>query len=172
MEVFMRRKSIRPGENSYRSKLLRKATLSLLALCFISASFISGQNALAAPTFQEGMAEYNSGKYAHALSTFQTFKASYPNNALVHYYIALCQQGLGHVDQAKAEYKWVMDSRDPSLAGKAAAGLSQLANVRTSGSGGGSSAAVMPTASAPGRSGGDKAPQGKVKKVIDFWATW
>ncbi|MBU6455537.1 MAG: hypothetical protein KGS72_27440 [Cyanobacteria bacterium REEB67] len=168
----MRRKSIRPGGNSLERKPGRRATISLLALAFISALLGNALNALAAPSFQEGMAEYNSGKYAHALGTFQTFKASYPNNALVHYYIALCQQGLGHIDQAKAEYKWVMESRDPQLAGKAAAGLSQLANVRTAGAGGASSAAVMPTAAAPGGSGSDKAPQGKVKKVIDFWATW
>jgi tetratricopeptide (TPR) repeat protein len=127
---------------------------------------------LAAPSFQEGMAEYNSGKYAHALGTFQTFKASYPNNALVHYYIALCQQGLGHIDQAKVEYKWVMESRDPSLATKAASGLAQLSNIRTTGSGRAtSSASVIPTASAPGGSGSDKAPHGKVKTVIDFFTT-
>ncbi len=149
---------------------MRFLPVGLLLACTISISSV----VQAAPTFQQAMADYSNGKYALALSEFQAFKVSYPNNALVHYYVALCQQALGRIDQAKLEYKWVLDSRDANLSAKAATGLAQLSSARLTGSGGSSAsssssqAAVAPVASG----GGQKIAMGKVKKVIEFWADW
>ncbi|MBS1992635.1 MAG: hypothetical protein JSS86_08765 [Cyanobacteria bacterium SZAS LIN-2] len=123
--------------------------------------------ALAGPGFQEAVADYNAGHYARALGTLQAVKSAYPTNALVHYYLALCEQAVGHIEQAKAEYQWVIASRDPKLAPMAATGLAQLSGARTSGSGSSSSSSMA----APS-SGGQRAATGKVKKVLEFWATW
>ncbi len=147
---------------------MRFLPVGLLVACAISISAA----VQAAPSFQQAMADYSSGKYALALSEFQTFKASYPNNALVHYYVALCQQALGRIDQAKLEYKWVVDSRDANLAGKAATGLAQLSSVRLTGAGGGSSSSASAPIASSSSGGGQKIALAKVKKVIDFWADW
>jgi tetratricopeptide (TPR) repeat protein len=83
-------------------------------------------------TFEQAVHEYNSGRHARALSELKKYEASYPNNTLVHYYIALCEQALNHLPQAKAEYQWVVTNGDAKLRAQAAAGFAQLSNVRTS----------------------------------------
>jgi len=130
--------------------------------------------ALAAPSFQEAVADYNAGQYAKALGKLEAVKASYPTNALVHYYMALCQQAVGHLAQAKVEYQWVIASRDPRLAPMATTGLSQLSGVRTTGGGSSSSSGGGSSGSAPmaSSSGGSGQSQAKVAKIIEFWATW
>jgi tetratricopeptide (TPR) repeat protein len=170
----MGKNNIRPSRPRRRTDTQAANFRLLLVLLACSAAALMPANAAPAG-FAEGVADYNNGKYARALSTFQAFAGSYPSNALVHYYIALSQQGLGHIDQAKSEYQWVVNSRDPKLAGQAAAGLAQLSRIHTTGSGAGSNAGSsrMPTSSPPpGGSVGQRAPQGKVSKILDFWATW
>jgi hypothetical protein len=170
MEVFMWafEKIGSPGGGRRRRKTAANVAVGLL----VAGLGFFTTRAIAAPSFQEAVADYNSGKYAHAVSTLQVVKASYPNNALVHYYLALSEQAIGHIEQAKAEYQWVIASRDPKLAPMATTGLSQLTGARTTGSGGGSSSSsATASADAPG-GGGQKLAMGKVKKVLEFWATW
>jgi len=147
----------------------RKATVATVAILALACLGFFSTRALAAPSFQDAAALYNAGKYPQALSMLQTIEASYPNNPWVHYYMALSHQAMGHIEKAKAEYQIVVNSRDPKLCGMAATGLSQLSGIKTSGSG---SSAPAPLASSSGGGGGQKLAMGKVKKVLDFWATW
>jgi len=152
---------------------LRSFLTSIPVMATLSFSFLLPVSVMAAPTFNDAVADYNSGNYARALGKLEAVRASYPTNPMVHYYLALSQQAVGHLGQAKAEFQWVVSSRDPNLAPMAAKGLAQLTGVRTTGSSGGSgliSGSSSPTASAPG--GGEQKVKGKVKKVIEFWATW
>lgn len=121
--------------------------------------------ALAAPSYAEAESDYKNGKYAQALASFQSLSAAYPSNVLVHYYLALCHQNLGHMGQAKAEYQLVVNSRQPQLAPLAAKGLATLAGAR---SGSGSPSSYSPSSSDTGV----KVATAKVKKVLEFWAEW
>lgn len=125
-------------------------------------------SAWAAPSYSQAESEYKNGKYAQALASFQALNAAYPNNALVHYYMALCHQNLGHMGQAKAEYQIVIASRQPQLVPMAAKGLATIAGAR-SGSGSPSSPS---TASSSDTNTGVKVATAKVKKVLEFWAEW
>ncbi len=149
----------------------RKGSLGLSTLISLGILFWQFSPALAAPSFPQAKADYESGKYSQALATFQALSASYPTNALVHYYMALCHQNLGHMGQAKAEYQIVVSSGQPQLVPMAAKGLATLAGARSSSSTGSSSSA---SSSAPSHesSTGSKVAMGKVKKVLEFWAEW
>jgi tetratricopeptide (TPR) repeat protein len=168
MEVFMRAFE-KNGSTVGRWRHLATAASVGAVLFVVCLGFCA--RSLAAPSFQEAVAQYNSGKFAQAVSTLEVVEASYPNNALVHYYMALSQQAIGHLEKAKAEYQWVISSRDPKLAPQATVGLSQLAGARTTGSGGGRTM-IASAAPAPASGGGGGQKAGKVKKVLDFWATW
>ncbi len=147
----------------------RKGSPGLSTLISLGLLFWQFSPALAAPSYPQAKADYESGKYSQALATFQALSAVYPTNALVHYYMALCHQNLGHMGQAKAEYQIVVSSGQPQLVPLAAKGLATLAGARSS-SGSSSSASF----SAPGHesSTGSKVAMGKVKKVLEFWAEW
>ena len=82
-------------------------------------------------SFQQAVSDYNAGKYALALSEFKLFEATYPDNALVHYYSALCDQCLGYVEQAKKEFDWVTKMVTRVLLPLAEKGLQQLSQIRT-----------------------------------------
>lgn len=129
-----------------------------------------------APSYPQAVADYNGGRYARALSQFQALKVLYPTNALVHYYSALCEQAVGHIPQARAEFSWVIANGPASLKGMATSGLNQLSNARTSSSSSSSSSAspmVASNTSAGGSgSSGSTAPKAKVKKILEFYADW
>lgn len=110
--------------NKNLSKLLLAASCLLVFSSGVQAGPIS---------YQTAVAEYKAGKYQSALSMFRALNASSPKNALVHYYMALCQYGLGHVEQAKQEYQIVIDSGDVRLKPLAEAGLGKMSKIRTSG---------------------------------------
>ncbi len=114
-------------------------------------------------SFAEAIADYNSGNYAQALSKLKVYESAYPSNALVRYYIALCDQSLGYFAQAATEYKWVSENGDARLRSMAATGLSRLSSVH----GSVSHSAVRATPSPIGT-----IAQGKVAKVIEFYADW
>jgi len=142
-----------------------------LPLLLLACSVSLCSSAIAAPTYQQAMADYAAGKYALALGEFQALNLSYPKYALGHYYMAMCQQALGRFTQAKSEYKWVVDSRDAGLAAKAAQGLSQLSSARGTGSSGSSvTATVTSTATQSAPVATQKLAMGKVKKVLEFWS--
>ena len=122
---------------------------------------------LSAPaSYDQAVKDYGAGKYTLALSEFQAYKAAYPSNALVHYYIGLCQQSLGRIDQAKAEYQWVATNGDTQLKSRAQAGLNQLSRVRSSGGSSTSSGSLSQASGSSTHSGG------KVRRVLDFYADW
>ena len=107
-------------------RYLRKfcGALIIAAGLGISADVVSAQ-----VSFQQAVADYNGGKYGRALTEFVTYESANPNNALVHYYVALCQQSIGQFEQAKAEFSWVATHADGQLKSMGAAGLEQLAHA-------------------------------------------
>lgn len=149
----------------------RKGSPGLSALISLGLFFCQFSPALAAPSYPQAKADYDSGKYSQALAAFQALSATYPTSALVHYYMALCHQNLGHMGQAKAEYQIVVSSGQPQLVPLAAKGLATLAGARSS-SGASSSASASFSAPSHESSTGSKVAMGKVKKVLEFWAEW
>jgi hypothetical protein len=87
---------------------------------------------------------------------------------MVHYYLALCKQAMGHLESAKAEYLWVTQNGDARLRGMAQAGVDQLSKVRSSTPS--SFAGTAPTA--PTASSAPQIATAKVKKIIEFYADW
>jgi len=131
--------------------------------------------ALAGPmTFESAVAEYKAGKYQSALPMFKSFAARSPNNALVQYYIGLCQHRLGHVEQAKQAYQIAVSARDARISPMAQSALSQISGVRTSGSSGstGGSSNQIQSGGASTASPSQASSRGKAKKVIEFYADW
>lgn len=125
--------------------------------------------AMSAPNlYAQAVADYNAGKYGQAASEFESVKAQYPNNALTHYYLALCRQALGHFEKARQEYEWVSQNGDPNLKSLAAQGLSRMSGVKTSVSSGSS----MRTASAAPVAGSRPPAAAKVRKILEFYADW
>ncbi|MCC7530496.1 MAG: tetratricopeptide repeat protein [Candidatus Melainabacteria bacterium] len=137
----------------------------------LAALLIAALPALSAPAnlYAQAVADYNAGKYGQAATAFETIKAQYPNNALTHYYLALCRQALGHFDKARQEYEWVSQHGDASLKGLAAQGMSRMSGVKTSASGSGS---ATHTASATQSPAGRPPAGAKVKKILEFYADW
>jgi tetratricopeptide (TPR) repeat protein len=145
---------------------MRKLRLkSCFAVLTISVAALQSP-AMSQASFQQAVQDYNSGKYGRALSEFKSMEASYPNNALTHYYIALCEQTVGHLEQARAEFRWVIANGNSQLKAMATTGLNQLANAKTQ-----VSYAPSATASAPA-SPTSTAPKAKVKKILEFYADW
>lgn len=144
---------------------MRKKTSLILASVLIAS--------LAAPpvlaqkvTYPQAVATYKTGNYAQALAQFKQVDANFPNNALVHYYMALCHQGLGHLNLARSEYQQVTGMGDVRLAGLARQGLNQLSGAKTQVYSGGSPSQA-PATQQPG------APAKKIaKKVLYFYADW
>lgn len=137
----------------------------------LASLLIAALPAMSAPAnlYAQAVADYNAGKYGQAASEFETIKAQYPNNALTHYYLALCRQALGHFDKARQEYEWVSQNGDASLKGLAAQGMSRMSGVKTSVSSSGGATHTASATQAPS----NRPPAGaKVKKILEFYADW
>lgn len=142
--------------------------LSVALFCAATVSFISWQQATAAPpSWNQAVADYNAGRYAQALFEFNQYKATYPTYPLVHYYLALCHQAMNHIGEARAEFDWVAQHGDARLGGMARAGAQQLSHLSTTS--GGSSAPS--TTTAPEAAAQTKVAA-RVKKIIEFYADW
>ncbi len=137
--------------SSLRSNWKVRLSVCLVAALVGSAGAVvvgSFQPALAAPdAFSTAKSKYEKKDYQGALNDFKALSAKYPNNALCHYYMALCNQCLSRISEAKSEYQWVIANDRGSLSRQAAAGLNQL-------------------------SGGKPSVGGQVKMVLDFYTTW
>lgn len=124
------------------------------------------------PSFQQAVGDYQAKRYQAALEKFKTISSSYPNNALCHYYLAMTQQALGHIEQAKQEYQLSIQYGDARLKQLGQQGLAILGGAKTqiAYGGGGSSAPQM----LAGGSRSSSAPQAKnkVKKIYEFYADW
>lgn len=127
----------------WRQSVVRGATLGLMA-----AAIVGG---IAAPAwaagFNDAVAKYNSKNYQGALNEFKVIAEKEPRNALCHYYLALCNQCLARVAEAKKEYQLATQASDPGLRAMAQAGLTQLDRVNI-GSAGGSSSGSASSSSA------------------------
>ncbi|MBS1955050.1 MAG: thioredoxin family protein [Cyanobacteria bacterium SZAS-4] len=145
--------------------MTRPIFCSILALV---SAVIVGSFAIAAPTAQEAINDYNSGKYLSCLQKLQALNLK--NNATAHYYIALCAQNLNRMTEAKAEYNWVISNGQEPLRSYAQKGLANLDKLHTSGP---STTAVAATAAAaPAKAAVATTGSGIVKKIIDFSTTW
>ncbi len=151
------------------SKFQRLVQPSIVATAVAFLAVINFPLPLAAApaSFNQAVADYNAGKYGIALTELQAYASAYPNNALVRYYIALCQQGMGHFDKAKSEFQWVSQNGDARLSSMASAGMQQLSNAHTQIA---SSSISSATTAGHSQAGGQAAD--KVKKVLEFYTDW
>ena len=150
------------------ASFIGKTGLIVASTAALTAGLTLGKGALAGPgSFQQAVSEYQAGKYSSALEKFKAFTASYPNNAISHYYLALCHQALGHIEQAKQEYQATVQYGDANLKQMGARGLAILGGAKTQISYAGTSTAA-PTRSnaAPSQA------KGKVRKIYEFYADW
>lgn len=144
--------------------------VSLTAALNITALFLTSIGISASPALADqnsAIAKYNGKDYQGALNDFKAVVEKDPKNGFAWYYMALCNQCLARVDEAKKDYKWVVDNGPPNLKANAQAGLSQLekVNSRTGGSASSAStstASTAGTAPASGTTGGT----GKMSKDL------
>lgn len=152
---------------------MRKPIMHKLLFALSSSIVFSGAvvvtKALAAPmTFQSAVAEYRAGKYSSALAMFKAFAQSSPNNVQVHYYLAMCHHRMGHVEQARQEYNFVIAKGEPSFKALAEKGLTSIAGASAS-----SGAVASSSGSTTGSSSSTPVPASqRAAKVMDFTATW
>lgn len=66
--------------------------------------------------FNKAVSIYLREDYEGALSKFQAMVKADPNNAQVHYYVALCNIRTGNRDAGATEYQWILkNSKDEAL---------------------------------------------------------
>ena len=143
-----------------------KKLIAFVLLCL----GIASTEAIAAPAgFDDAVRAYSSRQYAAALSRFQQVARTAPSDALTHYYMGLCYQGLNQFSMAKQQYEWVYAvSKDSGLRTSCSQALSQLGRYQSqkitgyAGSSFGSPAG--------GRSSAVRA-SGRLK-VIEFYTDW
>ena len=156
-------------------------TIKALIVSTMAFAFLSVQSAFAAPHFNQAVADYNAGRYSQAAAQFESVKAAYPTNGLNRYYLALCHQALGHLDQARQEYQYVATTNDARLKALAMQGMQKLggASRTTSTSGYNPNPAAVAAANAAmaamknGQMGSSTNPNiMPVKKIYKFTAPW
>lgn len=87
------------------------AFIAVLACCTVTTSF-----AAADPGFNRAVSTYLRDDYEQALPLFRGIVKNDPNNAMAHYYLALCHIRLGDKDNGAKEYLWVIDNtKDAAL---------------------------------------------------------
>lgn len=118
-----------------------------------------------AANFNEAVKLYRAKDYPKALAELKSCDKKYPANTLIKYYLGLTHQQMGHISQAKANYKWVADNGDTKFRKRAQTGYDQLSGLNSRRASSGSSSSIS-SASA------SKVSKGKVKKVLEFYADW
>jgi hypothetical protein len=124
------------------------AALSLTVVCSTTLTTVMSLPVQAAGDQNQAVQKYNAKDYQGALNEIKAVYAKDPKNSLCRYYMALCNQCLARVDEAKKDYKWVVDNGTPTLKAQAQTGLTQLERVHVSSSGGSSMTASKPAATA------------------------
>ncbi len=104
----------------------RGNSLLLAALCL---SLTVG--AASAQSSADGVQLYKNGKYGPALQIFEAMAKKQPTNALTHYYIALCCQGMNQTARATQEYQWVVNNSKGALKGAAQKGLDSVSRYQS-----------------------------------------
>lgn len=133
---------------------VRKSTARAISLALLSCAFVLGNSCLAAD-MQSGIKKYQAKQYQAALNDFKEVVKANPSDALCHYYMALCNQCLARIGEAKLEYKKVTEIGPANLKAQAQSGLSQLerVSVRTGGNTGSPAAASATDSTASGAAG-------------------
>jgi thiol-disulfide isomerase/thioredoxin len=166
-------------------RLLSKSLIAILACAVLSTGALARASGGQAGGFAAAQKLYNAGKYSEALASFNQYAAVYPTNALTHYYLAMCQQQLGHATQARQEYTLAAQYGDATLQAQsqramaalgARAGTPSASQMAASSRANSIAAASARAASASAASGGmpgngyQNGP--KVAKVLKFYADW
>lgn len=112
--------SFKAAFRSWTAVLLALSTQQLMAL-----------SVNAAPDMKAGIKKYDSKDYQGALNEFRAVVQAHPQDGLAHYYMALCNQCLARVGEAKAEYEKVVQLGPANLKDLAQTGLNQLSKVST-----------------------------------------
>lgn len=141
-------------------------------LLIVLASLLAFQpgTAYAQDAFERALLNYNAGRYQVALDGFSGIRAKYPDNALVHYYLALCHQALNHQSEARSEFEFVSARGNAKLRANAAAGLQQISRLRSQ------IGVSRPVSKQPSKLPSENKPAvpppSKVKRIIEFYADW
>lgn len=124
--------------------------------------------------FQQAVAHYKAGQYVQALFEFGAVVNANPADWTTHYYLALCHQALNHRSEARAEYQIVAQNGNAALKSYAAKGLAVLQAGKASSGGSAQSGIPSPMVNAPSSSPSAAATtgQGKVKKILKWYADW
>lgn len=156
-----------------------------MSCCALSAGSFAQASGGQAGGFAAAQKLYNAGQYSQALASFNQYASAYPTNALTHYYMAMCQQQLGHAMQARQEYTLAAQYGDANLQAqsqRAMAALggragspsaSQMAATSSANSMAAASARAAAASAASGGMPGSGYQSGtKVAKVLKFYADW
>lgn len=124
----------------------KESKVKIMGSALAAATLMIASQAAQAADMQTAVKKYNAKQYQAALNDFKELSRAKPSEGLYHYYLALCNQCLARVGEAKLEYQKVIDSGHPSLRANAQAGLSQLEKVSVRTGGGGAAAPAASTA--------------------------
>lgn len=81
----------------------------------------------AASQFEKAAAMYLDGSYEQSVSALKELALKDPNNAMIHYYLGLCQMRLHERDKAGIEFEWIDEhTKDQALKAIAQAWLGRL----------------------------------------------
>lgn len=143
-----------------------KRLLALACLLLAHTSCVWAAN----PVFDQAVQNYKAKRYSQAIAGFQTFSQANPSDAMSHYYMALCYQGMNQMALAKQQYEWVSaNARDPNLRSYAATGLSGLGKIKSTFTPSNSGPVIPASFSRPGS--GAVSIAGRLK-VIEFYTEW
>ncbi len=140
------------------------------SLCLMQTASFAGN--LTAPKMDEAVKSYKDRQYAQSLAQFRQLHNSGTCNELIHYYMALCYQGMNQISSARTEYATVMKGRSTALRQNAQYALSQIDrwNRHRSYSGNGPSNWQQMPLMASNRKGGisttSSGPGGPIKEII------
>lgn len=106
---------------------MKLARVLLPTFLSISLAAVTTAAFAAAPTFRDAVNDYNNRKYGESLNKLTILGNAYPGNIPVTYYKGMCYQALGKLSEARAQFQFVVDTKDPTYgpnAVKAVAALS------------------------------------------------
>ncbi|MDP3507133.1 MAG: thioredoxin family protein [Candidatus Melainabacteria bacterium] len=165
--------SLRSNWKLSLSACLLAGLVPLVGISVAVIGFGSFDPAAAVPdVFSTAKSKYEKKDYQGALNDFKALSAKYPTNVLCHYYMALCNQCLSRVGEAKKEYQWVIANDRGNLSSQATTGLNQLSGVNNGSGSGSSGSATAGAYTAIGSSAGRPSAGGQIKMVLDFYTTW
>lgn len=104
--------------------ILKRIVPVLASLLVLQGASFAGN--LTAPKMDEAVKSYRDRQYSQSLAQFKQLHNSGTCNELIHYYMALCYQGMNQIASARTEYMTVMKGRSAPLRQNAQYALSQI----------------------------------------------